>query len=105
MLIHNDAGSQEPLLYDCTLPACLKTKATAEQSWVMVLDSQMGTGAAALSPSLSLPPLRQPLRPRATMADQDTRSPLFFSSPSQWPSASCSTTTCPPRKSSSSRSS
>lgn len=49
MLIHNDEGSQEPLLYDCTLPASLKTKESASKSWVMVLDSQMGTGAAALS--------------------------------------------------------
>lgn len=50
MLIHNDEGSQEPLLYDCTLPESLKSRLTAKKSWVMVLDSQMGTGAAALSP-------------------------------------------------------
>ncbi|KAL7413389.1 armadillo/beta-catenin/plakoglobin [Mrakia frigida] len=48
LLIHNDEKTQEPLLYNTTLPAVLKSARTAEKSWVLLLDSQIGTGASAL---------------------------------------------------------
>lgn len=41
LLIHNDEETQEPLLYNVSLPGCLKQKETARESWVMVLDSQV----------------------------------------------------------------
>lgn len=49
LLIHNDEESQEPLLYNVDLPKCLRSKEAAAGSWVLLLDSQMGTGASALS--------------------------------------------------------
>jgi len=48
VLIQSEPESGEPLLYQLSLPAILKSRATAEEATVLVLDSQIGTGAAAL---------------------------------------------------------
>ncbi|CED82218.1 armadillo beta-catenin plakoglobin [Phaffia rhodozyma] len=47
LLIHNDETTQEPLLYNMVLPG-LQERSFAEKAWVLLLDSQMGTGASAL---------------------------------------------------------
>ncbi|GAA6019113.1 hypothetical protein JCM11491_002851 [Sporobolomyces phaffii] len=49
VLIQSDAATGEPFLYSVNLPACLTTSSeSASQSHVLLLDSQIGTGAAAL---------------------------------------------------------
>ncbi|CEQ41542.1 SPOSA6832_03254, partial [Sporobolomyces salmonicolor] len=49
VLIQSDAQTGEPLLYAVNLPACLTvSQASAAESYVLLLDSQIGTGAAAL---------------------------------------------------------
>ncbi|KAL8279835.1 hypothetical protein RQP46_007685 [Phenoliferia psychrophenolica] len=49
MLIQSGVEDGEPLLFHLKLPGCLtKSKESAEESWVLLLDSQIGTGAAAL---------------------------------------------------------
>ncbi|SCV70464.1 BQ2448_1858 [Microbotryum intermedium] len=49
MLIQSDDQSGEPLLYSIRLPQALtRSKASANKTWVLLLDSQIGTGAAAL---------------------------------------------------------
>lgn len=49
MLIQSDRDTGEPLLYDVSLPAGLtRSRAEASRSIVLLLDAQIGTGAAAL---------------------------------------------------------
>lgn len=49
MLIQSEVGSGEPLLYHLELPECLtQSRRSAEESYVLLLDSQIGTGAAAM---------------------------------------------------------
>lgn len=49
VLIQSDKTTGEPLLYQVALPQCLTASAeSAAQSYVLLLDSQIGTGAAAL---------------------------------------------------------
>jgi len=49
VLIQSDASTGEPFLYSVNLPACLTTSSqSASESHVLLLDSQIGTGAAAL---------------------------------------------------------
>ena len=48
MLIQSEAKSGEPLLYSLALPPLLKASKTAADATVLLLDSQIGTGAAAL---------------------------------------------------------
>lgn len=47
LLIQSDPHSGEPLLLNCTLPASLRSQESAARTQVLLLDSQMGTGAAA----------------------------------------------------------
>ena len=48
MLIQSEVESGEPMLYHLELPGCLtKSKESAAASYVLLLDSQIGTGAAA----------------------------------------------------------
>lgn len=49
VLVQSDASRGEPLLYQVALPQCLTaSRDSAAQSYVLLLDSQIGTGAAAL---------------------------------------------------------
>lgn len=49
MLIQSERDSGEPLLYDLALPSCITTSLdSASKSFVLLLDAQIGTGAAAL---------------------------------------------------------
>ncbi|GAA5933468.1 uridine kinase family protein [Sporobolomyces koalae] len=49
VLIQSDAKTGEPFLYSINLPECLTTSAqAASEAHVLLLDSQIGTGAAAL---------------------------------------------------------
>jgi uridine kinase len=48
VLIQNDSHTGEPLLYDVRMPSCLKKPETARESYVFLMDSQIGTGATAL---------------------------------------------------------
>lgn len=48
LLIQSDPVSGEPLLLHTMLPACLRSRCEAEKSWVFLLDSQIGTAAAAM---------------------------------------------------------
>ncbi|KAM0786396.1 hypothetical protein ACM66B_001863 [Microbotryomycetes sp. NB124-2] len=49
MLIQSDAESGEPLLYQLNLPQVVTaSRSSAAKTWIMLLDSQIGTGAAAL---------------------------------------------------------
>lgn len=49
VLVQSDAQSGEPLLYQVALPQCLTaSRESAAKSFVLLLDSQIGTGAAAL---------------------------------------------------------
>jgi uridine kinase len=48
VLIQNNSRSGEPLLYDVRLPAYLKYRATAKETYVFLMDSQIGTGATAM---------------------------------------------------------
>ncbi|GAA5904739.1 hypothetical protein JCM8208_001340 [Rhodotorula glutinis] len=49
VLVQSDAQSGEPLLYQVALPQCLAaSRESAAKSFVLLLDSQIGTGAAAL---------------------------------------------------------
>lgn len=47
LLIQSDPHTGEPLLLNTTLPEVLRSPATAAKAHVFLLDSQMGTGAAA----------------------------------------------------------
>lgn len=49
MLIQSDRDSGEPLLYEASLPSCITMSlSSASKSFVLLLDAQIGTGAAAL---------------------------------------------------------
>ncbi|KAI0078825.1 armadillo/beta-catenin/plakoglobin [Panus rudis PR-1116 ss-1] len=47
LLIQSDAQSGEPLLLHIMLPVCIRERHTAKDTWVFLLDAQIGTGAAA----------------------------------------------------------
>ncbi|KAF9048605.1 armadillo/beta-catenin/plakoglobin [Panaeolus papilionaceus] len=47
LLIQSDSKSGEPMLLQVMLPECIRLRDRAEQSWVFLLDAQIGTGAAA----------------------------------------------------------
>ncbi|GAK63885.1 armadillo/beta-catenin/plakoglobin [Moesziomyces antarcticus] len=47
LLIQSNEDDGEPHLYDVSLPSFIRRRETAEQSWVFLLDAQIGTGAAA----------------------------------------------------------
>jgi uridine kinase len=49
ILIQSDTTTGEPLLFHLSLPSCLtKSTLSAQNSYVLLMDSQIGTGAAAL---------------------------------------------------------
>ncbi|EIW68410.1 hypothetical protein TREMEDRAFT_32135 [Tremella mesenterica DSM 1558] len=48
MLIQSDPKTGEPLLLSSDLPQCIKSREESESVRVLLLDSQMGTGAAAM---------------------------------------------------------
>lgn len=49
MLIQSERDSGEPLLYEASLPACITASIEgASRSFVLLMDAQVGTGAAAL---------------------------------------------------------
>ncbi|KAF8149900.1 armadillo/beta-catenin/plakoglobin [Crassisporium funariophilum] len=47
LLIQSDSKSGEPLLLQVMLPICVRFRHLAEESWVFLLDAQIGTAAAA----------------------------------------------------------
>ncbi|KAF8071904.1 armadillo/beta-catenin/plakoglobin [Lyophyllum atratum] len=47
LLIQSDAKTGEPLLLHAMLPRCVRLRHLAEESWVFLLDAQIGTAAAA----------------------------------------------------------
>ncbi|KAG6879558.1 hypothetical protein C0992_001563 [Termitomyces sp. T32_za158] len=47
MLIQSDAKTGEPFLLHLMLPECVRLRHLAEDSWVFLLDAQIGTAAAA----------------------------------------------------------
>ncbi|KAG5643016.1 hypothetical protein DXG03_001754 [Asterophora parasitica] len=47
LLVQSDAKTGEPLLLHAMLPQCVKFRHLAEESWVFLLDAQIGTAAAA----------------------------------------------------------
>lgn len=47
LLIQSNEEDGEPHLYDVSLPSFIKRRETAKNSWVFLLDAQVGTGAAA----------------------------------------------------------
>ncbi|KAG6851100.1 hypothetical protein H0H93_000980 [Arthromyces matolae] len=47
LLIQSDAKTGEPLLLHSMLPYCIRLRHLAEESWVFLLDAQIGTAAAA----------------------------------------------------------
>ncbi|TFK75223.1 armadillo/beta-catenin/plakoglobin [Pluteus cervinus] len=47
VLVQSDVSTGEPLLLHAMLPAAVRFRHLAEHAWVFVLDSQIGTGAAA----------------------------------------------------------
>ncbi|EED79844.1 predicted protein [Postia placenta Mad-698-R] len=47
LLIQSEAATGEQILLHLQLPICLRHRHLAEQSWVFLLDAQIGTGAAA----------------------------------------------------------
>ncbi|PWN49283.1 uridine kinase [Violaceomyces palustris] len=48
LLIQSSEEDGEPHLYSVDLPSFIKRRSTAQKSWVLLLDAQIGTGAAAL---------------------------------------------------------
>ncbi|KZT59137.1 uridine kinase [Calocera cornea HHB12733] len=48
LLIQSDPSTGEPLLLHSSLPACVLDRALATSTYVFLLDTQIGTGAAAL---------------------------------------------------------
>jgi uridine kinase len=53
LLIQSDPHTGEPLLLNMSLPQSLHSGHTAKNAQVLLLDSQMGTGAAAREYSTS----------------------------------------------------
>ncbi|TFK40396.1 armadillo/beta-catenin/plakoglobin [Crucibulum laeve] len=47
LLVQSDATSGEPMLLQTMLPVCVRLRNLAQDSWVFLLDAQIGTGAAA----------------------------------------------------------
>ncbi|CCA69349.1 related to uridine kinase [Serendipita indica DSM 11827] len=47
LLIQPEPNTSEPLLMHCMLPACVRERHRAEEAWVIVLGSQIGTGSTA----------------------------------------------------------
>ncbi|KAF9468053.1 armadillo/beta-catenin/plakoglobin [Collybia nuda] len=47
LLVQSDAKTSEPLLLHAMLPVCVKLRHLAKESWVFLLDAQIGTAAAA----------------------------------------------------------
>ncbi|KII89982.1 hypothetical protein PLICRDRAFT_40168 [Plicaturopsis crispa FD-325 SS-3] len=47
LLVQTDAKSGEPLLLHVMLPACVRERKSAQNTWVFLLDAQIGTAAAA----------------------------------------------------------
>ncbi|GLB40392.1 putative uridine kinase family protein [Lyophyllum shimeji] len=47
LLVQSDATTGEPLLLHAMLPHCVRFRHLAEESWVFLLDAQIGTAAAA----------------------------------------------------------
>ncbi|GBE88411.1 Uridine kinase [Sparassis crispa] len=47
LLIQSEAVSGEPLLLHLLLPVCIRDRSLAVDTWVFLLDAQIGTGAAA----------------------------------------------------------
>ncbi|KAF7771557.1 hypothetical protein Agabi119p4_5868 [Agaricus bisporus var. burnettii] len=47
LLIQSDAATGEPMCLQVKLPAYIRNRHTAEDTWVFILDAQIGTGAAA----------------------------------------------------------
>lgn len=48
LLIQSDPRTGEPLLFHCSFPDCIKDPSRSSDAIVFLLDSQVGTGAAAL---------------------------------------------------------
>lgn len=48
LLIQQDDETGEPLLFQTALPTCLKKQTTAENTYVLLSDSQIGTAAACI---------------------------------------------------------
>lgn len=48
LLIQQDNDTGEPLLFHTALPDCLKNRSTARKTYVLLLDSQIGTAAACI---------------------------------------------------------
>ncbi|KAI0264485.1 armadillo/beta-catenin/plakoglobin [Gloeopeniophorella convolvens] len=46
LLVQSDSKSGEPLLFQVRLPECIRERHRAENTWVFLLDAQIGTGAA-----------------------------------------------------------
>ncbi|EJD06974.1 armadillo/beta-catenin/plakoglobin [Fomitiporia mediterranea MF3/22] len=46
LLVQSDQNTGEPLLLHVMLPACIRDRALARDSYVLLLDAQIGTGAA-----------------------------------------------------------
>ncbi|OCH86072.1 armadillo/beta-catenin/plakoglobin [Obba rivulosa] len=47
LLIQSEASTGEPLLLHLLLPTCIRDRKTAQDTWVFLLDAQIGTAAAA----------------------------------------------------------
>jgi len=47
LLIQSEAASGEPLLLHLLLPLCIRDRSRAQDTWVFLLDAQIGTAAAA----------------------------------------------------------
>ncbi|KAF8558142.1 armadillo beta-catenin plakoglobin [Imleria badia] len=47
LLVQSDAGTGEPLLLHVMLPKCIRQRHLAADTWVFLLDAQIGTGASA----------------------------------------------------------
>ncbi|VDC04789.1 unnamed protein product [Peniophora sp. CBMAI 1063] len=47
LLVQSDPNTGEPMLFHVMLPVCIRERKKAENTWVFLLDAQIGTGAAA----------------------------------------------------------
>jgi len=47
LLVQSDARSGEPLLLHVMLPLCIRDRSLAKDTWVFLLDAQIGTAASA----------------------------------------------------------
>ncbi|KAH8822998.1 armadillo/beta-catenin/plakoglobin [Flagelloscypha sp. PMI_526] len=48
MLVQSAQTGGEPMLLHLNLPMCIRERQTASEAWVLMLDAQIGTGAAAM---------------------------------------------------------